>query len=71
MTDAMKTEYSGFQLSVAKPKSNELLWPMTANVNSAMSQSEHETNSCHWRQTQENTREKSKLVRKGGRVYVN
>ena len=44
--------------SVVKPKPKELLWPITADVNSAMNQSDLEANTCNRRQARENACEK-------------
>ena len=47
---------SAFQLSVVKPKAKQLLWPITTDQNSAMSQSEFEAITCDRRKARENAR---------------
>ena len=46
--------YSGFELSVVKPKPKQLLWPIATDVNNTTSQSEFEADTCNWRQAREN-----------------
>ena len=47
--------YSGFQMSVLKPKPKcKLLWPITTDVNNSGNQSEFKANTCTRRQAREN-----------------
>ena len=48
--------------SVVKPKAKLLLWPITADINSAMNQSELKANACNRRQARENACERGTKV---------
>ena len=51
--------YTGFQLSIVKPKQKQSLWPITVGEDKPSHQSELETNTCSRRQARQND---SKLV---------
>ena len=52
---AKRTLLEWVELSIIKPKPKQLLCPITTDLNSAMNQSEHETDRCNRCKARENT----------------